>query len=108
MSESRVLVPTRVREQSHLGVAITLLIVVGFFISATLIGNTYSCTPIANLYYLGGVLSLPILFALPIVFAPKLHIMLRVCLSFLNAGLGVVTWAWAHDAAGMTFMCRLF
>ena len=108
MNASDYSVPKERRNKPFPGVAISLSIFFGFFVTAQLIGSTYSCTPVVNVYYWGGLLSLPVLFAVPFVCAPKLHVVLRSGLGMLNVGLGVVTWAWAYDAARMTFMCRLF
>lgn len=108
MNEPRVSIPPHLREKTWLGITISLCIFLGFIVTAHLIGQKYSCSPIAIVYYWGGVLSLPILFAMPLVFAPKLHVAQRACLSFLNVVLGIATWAWAYDDAGMYFMCRLF
>ena len=108
MNEHLVPVPARFREKTWLGFAISSCIFLEFIVTAHLIGHKYSCTPIANVYYWGGFLSLPILFAMPLVFAPRLHVVKRACIGFLNVGLGIVIWAWAYDTAGMYFMCRLF
>ena len=96
------------RKRPVIGWTLPVWIYLTFIVVAQLIGNRYSCRPIANLYYWGGVISLPILFAIPLVLLPSLHIAKRLLLGLLNTGLGIVVWVWAYAAAGMYFMCRLF
>jgi predicted membrane-bound spermidine synthase len=96
------------RKKSRLGLAISLCICLGFILAAHLIGNKYSCSPVANLYYWGGLLAVPVLLTIPFVCVPRLHIARRILLALVNVVMGIATWAWAHDFSGMYFMCRMF
>lgn len=87
---------------------IPLVTYVIFIVTAYLIGNKYSCKPVANVYFWEGLISLPMLFAVPFIFASKLHILMRIFLAFSNIGLAFAVWDWAFSSAGMYFMCRLF
>ena len=98
----------RLRKRRYLWWALPGWIYLTLIVSAHLIGNKYSCRPVANLYYWSGLVSLPLLFAIPLLFLPKLHIAKRLLLGLVSVGLGIAVWVWAYVNAGMYFMCRLF
>jgi hypothetical protein len=99
---------SRLRKARQLGWYLPVCIFVAFVVTAHLIGNSYSCRPVANLYYVGGLAALPLLFVIPLLFFPDLHIAKRLLLGLVYVALGIGVWMWAYDAAGMYFMCRLF
>ena len=102
------------REINHVGrkayitYIIPLVVYLIFIVTAHLIGEKYSCGPIANIYYWEGFISVPILFSVPFIFAPRLRILGRFLLSVLYVGIAYIIWTWSFDSAGMYFMCKLF
>lgn len=79
-----------------------------FVVVAFLVGNKHSCDGGGNLYIWLGLIGLLILFACAISFPLAEHVGWRILsgLAFVLIGIGI--WAWAYDASGQTFMCRLW
>lgn len=79
-----------------------------YLTSAFFIGNEHSCDGGGNFYFILGALSLPVLIASPFVLRRGQRKLVCFAAGIGSAFLGVIIWAWAFDASGMYFMCRLF
>lgn len=99
---------TYLKSHPQLGLILPLYIFTIFIVMAVLIGRKYSCAPVANLYYWGGLASIPLLFSVPFICSWKFHLVFRLLFSLLSTGLGILVWLFSYAAAGMYFMCRLF
>lgn len=96
------------REKGWLAFALTFGIYGTYIAASYLIGNEHSCEPIANLYYQGSLLTLPVLFAIPLLFAHRARLIWRVFFGVLNTFAGIGMWILAHDTAGMRIVCGFF
>jgi len=79
-----------------------------YFALAFAIGREGSCQGGVDLYFWLGLLSLPVLFSLPLIFKAVEKLLFRLLISVASVVMGVMLWALAFETAGMYFMCRLF
>ena len=77
-----------------------------YFALAFAIGREGSCQGGVDLYFWLGLLSLPVLFAAPLVFKVVEKICFRILISLASVVVGVLLWACAFEAGGMSFCFR--
>lgn len=84
------------------------LVLLLYLAAAFAIGKEHSCKGGLEIYAALGLLTLPVLAAAPCLAWSHRHWLQRALLATASLAIGILVWAWAFEASGMYFMCRLF
>jgi len=85
-----------------------LIIYMVFGLAAFIIGPQSSCHGGLEAYTVLGLIGLPALLAVPLLYSKQRHVAAKIGLAGLYFLLGVVAWGGSFLLGGMNFMCRLF